>query len=220
MRQRILIDPSWWWQDSHQPVFWEMLQAAVYEDSRVRARYERYDGELVTRTLEPYSLIAKSSIWYLVARREGEFRTYRVTRFHDLEILDEHFTRDPGYDLPTFWQSHLQAFVESMAECSITLEVHPDRVGFVQWLTPGRHQVTEPASAGDWYKVRVQIESLELAKMLVFGLGAQARVIEPRALYDAVVEAAREFCPPLAQESPTLPSESRKLAWQGGNALL
>jgi predicted DNA-binding transcriptional regulator YafY len=137
--------------------------------------------------------VAKSSIWYLVARRASEFRTYRVTRFHDVEVLGEHFTRDPDYDLPTFWQSHLQEFVESMAEYSITLEVHPDRIGFVQWLTPGRHQVTEPAQAGDWYIVRVQIESVELAKMLVFSLGAQARAIEPRALYDAVVEAARAF---------------------------
>ena len=139
--------------------------------------------------------MAKSSIWYLVARRAGEFRTYRVTRFHNLTLLDEHFPRDPDYDLPTFWHSHLQEFMESMAEYSLTLEVHPDRINFVQWLTPGRHQVSEPTHAGAWHTVRVQVESVELAKMLVFSLGTQARVITPRALYDAVVEAAQAFLP-------------------------
>src|SRR5215217_2020463 len=31
IRQRILIDPAWWWQDNHSPEFWEQLQQAVYE---------------------------------------------------------------------------------------------------------------------------------------------------------------------------------------------
>jgi predicted DNA-binding transcriptional regulator YafY len=194
IRQRILIDPAWWWQDSQPPRFWEPLQQAVYEDRRVRASYERYDGQLVERVLEPYSLVAKSSIWYLVGKREGEFRIYRVTRFHDLVLLDQHFERDADYDLPTFWQSQLQHFVESMAEYSLTLKVHPDRLTFLKWLTPGRHQVTEPEREGEWYTVRVQTESIELAKMLVFGLGSQATVVEPQSLHDAVVAAAREFC--------------------------
>lgn len=193
IRQRILIDPAWWWQDSQPPAFWEQLQQAVYEDRCIRARYERYDGEVVERTLEPYSLVAKSSIWYLIAKREGELRIYRVTRFHDLTLLATHFERDASYDLPTYWQAHLQQFVESMGEFSLTLEVHPDRLAFVKWITPGRHQITDAEQAGDWHTVRIQMESVELAKMLVFSLGAQGRVVEPRTLYDAVVAAAREF---------------------------
>src|SRR4051812_14094366 len=46
MRQRFLIDPAWWWQDTQPPPFWDDLQQAVYEDRCVRARYERYDGEV------------------------------------------------------------------------------------------------------------------------------------------------------------------------------
>jgi hypothetical protein len=37
------------------------------------------------------------------------------------------------------------------------------------------------------------MESLDLAKMLVFGLGMQAEVIEPRELEEAVLSAAREI---------------------------
>ena len=194
IRQRILIDPTWWWQESQPPAFWEELQQAVYSDSRIHVEYEHYDGEMVARTLEPYSLVAKSSIWYLIAKRDGEFRTYRVTRFHKFTLLDEKFVRDADFDLPTFWQNHLQNFVERMTDYNITLRVDPARLNFVQWLTPGQHQIIEAAHPQQWPTVRVQLESVELAKMLVFSLGAQAEVIEPRALYDAVVEAARHFC--------------------------
>lgn len=194
MRQRILIDPSWWWQDSQPPDFWDLLQQAVYEDRKIRVRYERADGQMVERELEPYSLVAKSSIWYLVAKREQEFRTYRATRFHEVALLDSHFQRDSSYDLPTYWQDHLQEFVENMAGYSFTLQVHPDRMNFVKWITPGRHLVTEPEKSDEWFTVQIHTESVELARMLVFGLGSFAKVIEPTSLHDAVVAAAREFC--------------------------
>lgn len=193
IRQRILIDPSWWWQDSSVPAFWELLQQAVYEDRCVQVCYERYDGQRVERLLEPYSLVAKSSIWYLVAKREREFRTYRVTRFEELTLLDQMFVRDADYDLPSYWHTHLQQFVEGMAGYNFTLLIHPDRLNFVKWLTPGRHQVTEPTAQEEWYTVKIQTESVTLAKMLVFELGAQAKVIEPAVLYEAVVEAAKVF---------------------------
>ncbi len=193
IRQRILIDPAWWWQESQPPQFWEQLQQAVYEDRPIRATYERYDGEIVERELEPYSLISKSSIWYLIAKRDQALRIYRVTRFHDLTLLDQHFERDQAYDLPTYWQSHLQQFVESMSEYTITLQVHPDRMSFVKWITPGRHQITGPTQEGEWCTVRIQTESVELAKMLVFSLGSQAIVVEPHNLYEAVIQSAWEL---------------------------
>lgn len=193
IRQRVLIDPSWWWQDSNAPAFWDLLQQAVYEDRCVRVWYERYDGQRVERLLEPYSLVAKSSIWYLVAKREGEFRTYRVTRFEELTLLDQPFARDDDYDLPSYWHSHLQQFVDGMAGYRFVLLVHPDRLNFIQWLTPGRHQVSEATEPDGWFTVKIHTESVTLAKMLVFELGAQAKVIEPASLFDAVVETAKVF---------------------------
>ena len=52
-----------------------------YEDRYIETVYEHYGGEVVERVLEAYSLVAKSSIWYLTAAHDGELRTYRVSRF-------------------------------------------------------------------------------------------------------------------------------------------
>jgi predicted DNA-binding transcriptional regulator YafY len=200
MHQRILIDPSWWWHDAQSPAFWETLQQAVYEDRCVQARYERYYGEVVERILQPYSLVAKSSIWYLIAKRDQELRIYRVTRIQELSLLDEHFERDKDYDLPTYWQGHLQEFVDNLAGYHLTLQLHPQRLDFIRWLTPGRHQITEPQHEGEWFTVRIQMESVELAQMLVFGLGSQAVVVEPRTLHNAVLAMARAYCDRFAPE--------------------
>lgn len=192
VRQRILIDPAWWWHETQPLPFWERLQQAVYEDRRIQMIYENYQGEVVERVVEPYSLVAKSSFWYLIARRDGELRTYRVSRIREISLLDDHFEHDRDYDLQSYWQNHLQEFMETMDEYSFTLRVQPERVGFAKSLTSGRWEIIE-LSENEWITMRFHLESQSLAKMMVFGLGAQAVVVEPQDLYQSVIDTAREM---------------------------
>jgi predicted DNA-binding transcriptional regulator YafY len=193
VRQRIYIDPVWWWHDAEPLPFWAELQRAVFEDRCVRAVYERYDGDVAERVMEPYSLVAKASHWYLIARRDGELRTYRVSRFRSMALLDTHFRRSKDFDLATYWHAHLGEFVEALAEYTFTLRIHESRMNFVRWLAPGRNHVIAPPDSAGWVTVRLHYESVELAKMLVFGLGAQAVVLEPPELREAILEMAREI---------------------------
>jgi predicted DNA-binding transcriptional regulator YafY len=147
----------------------------------------------VEQILEPYSLVAKSSSWYLIARRDGELRTYRVTRFHTLVLLDTCFSRSEDFDLPTYWQQHVQEFVSAVSDYTFTLRFHESRLPFVRGLMPGRSTIIEPGDADGWVCVQLHVESMDLAKMLVFGLGTQVVVVDPPELHTAVVQAAREI---------------------------
>src|SRR5512139_2082232 len=110
IRQRLMIDPTWWWHDTTTSPFWNELQQAVYEDRLIETTYENFDSEVSERVLAPYSLIYKSSVWYLLAEHEGELRTYRVDRFHSVRLLDQPFTRRSDFDLPTYWRAQMQNF--------------------------------------------------------------------------------------------------------------
>lgn len=189
IRQRVLIDPLWWWHDSSALPNWEELQQAVFEDVCIRAVYENYNGDIAERVLEPYSLVAKSSLWYLIAKRDGDMRTYRVSRFHSITLLDKHFERDPSFDLSAYWAAHLQHFTDDISEYHFTLRLHESRLTFVKWLVPGRCEVVD--TSGDWVTTRLHMESIDLAKMLVFGLGALGQVIDPPELRTAVLADAR-----------------------------
>lgn len=193
MRQRIYIDPIWWWHDADPPHFLGEIQQAVYESRCIRAVYEHRHGSVTEHILEPYSLVAKSSAWYLIARRDGEMRTYRILRFQRVALLDTHFCRSDDFDLPTYWHHHLQEFVSITPDYTFTLRFHESRLPFVSRLMPGRSTVLEPQDGDGWVKVRFHVESLDLAKMLVFGLGAQVAIVEPLELHMAVVQAAREM---------------------------
>lgn len=192
IRQRLMIDPTWWWHDSSTPPFWEEMQRAVYEDRMIETEYENFEGKIAQRTLAPYSLICKSSVWYLLAERDGELRTYRVNRFHSVRLLEGTFTRRPDFDLPTYWRARAQDFESLPSEYHCTLRIHPERISFIKWLMPGRWELIADADDKGWITVFLSMNSDLLAKMLVFGLSGFVEVVEPMELKEAVATQASE----------------------------
>lgn len=193
IQQRIYIDPSWWWHDARPLPFWQELQQAVFNDRMIHTLYSRADGKVTERWLEPYSLVAKGSLWYLIARRDGEFRLYRVSRFQQVTLLESTFTRAADFDLETHWQSQSNAFIDTLREYAFSLRVRAGRVNFIQGLMPGRYRITEPDRGDGWLTLYFEVESVELARMLVFELGHDAQVIEPHSLWESVLRMAREI---------------------------
>jgi predicted DNA-binding transcriptional regulator YafY len=193
VRQRIYLDSAWWWQNDMALPFWSDLQKAVFEDYRIQVVYENFNGEVAERLLEPYSLVAKAAQWYLIAKRDQAFRLYRITRIRRVLIQNSHFVREDGFDLIQFWQEHLKEFRDSIAEYSFTLRIHPERLGFVQSLMSGHFQITGTDPQNGWKTLRFQVESLDLAKMLVFGLGNQAAIVDPPELREEILCGIKEL---------------------------
>lgn len=79
--QRILVDPAAWMRGSKPAGQLGVLQAAVYTDRRLRLGY-RSSGqrEPSERVVDPYGLVCRAGIWYLVADQHGEPRLFRVWR--------------------------------------------------------------------------------------------------------------------------------------------
>ncbi len=185
MRQRIFIDPLWWWHDAQPLPYLSDLQVAIFQNRLIQVRYENYEGDIGERRLEPYSLVAKSSFWYLIAKRAGEWRTYRVSRLQEVVVLEQTFVRDPAFDLQHYWATNAGEFMATFSQYEFTLRIHPDGLALVRWLTPGRNQA-HAADADGWVTIQFELESELLAKMLVFGLGTHCEVITPATLRAAV----------------------------------
>ena len=191
-QNRVLIDPVWWWHGAHRLPHLEDLRQAVYEDRRIAIHYRKHGGDVVQRTVEPYGLVAKAGVWYLIAAHDGQFRSYRVSRIDAAAILDEPFLRDPGFDLAEHWRTQVEAFLAGRPLYAFTLRVAAEKLSFVQWYTPGAYSVLEPVQAG-WFTARFEVESLDVALMLLAGLGTAARVVEPEALREALLERSRSL---------------------------
>lgn len=190
IQNRMYIDPLWWWRGSYAQSYLHMLQQTVYEDRAISITYRKFNGDTVQRRVDPYGLVAKAGIWYLIAAHDGQYRSYRVSRITEVTTLDERFTRDPEFDLAAYWQTSVNEFIQHRPLYTFTLKIPQAKLYFVEWYTPG---LWEPVETEDdeWLIVRFEVENRDVAAMFVFGLGPDADILEPDDLRDIVFKRSR-----------------------------
>jgi predicted DNA-binding transcriptional regulator YafY len=88
-----------------------LLQDAIWQGRKLHLCYRRGDGTIVERVVDPLGLVAKGSIWYLVAAGEDAERVYRVSRVQDARMTDEPSTRPEGFDLAAAWAQLSDRFI-------------------------------------------------------------------------------------------------------------
>lgn len=84
--QRILVEPQGWGRRTETGEFLDVLQQAVVDGCSVFLRYRRPRREPAEYVVHPVGLVAKAGVWYLVACRDGEPRTYRSGRIEHAEL--------------------------------------------------------------------------------------------------------------------------------------
>jgi predicted DNA-binding transcriptional regulator YafY len=143
------------------------------------------------RLADPLGLVAKGSVWYLVAAVEGEARSYRVSRVRSAELTDEPCARPEGFDLAAFWEKSSAEFKTHLPRYLATLRAHKSVVPRLPY--GGRFARVErvgEADAEGWAEVSMRFQFEEEACEYALGFGTRVEVVEPPSLRDKVVEAA------------------------------
>jgi len=191
------LDAPAWFQDADRPEHLAAVADAVWNQRRIRVRYERWRGE-VARQLEPLGVVLKGGIWYLVARASegvGDARTYRVSRILALEVLDERFERPAGFALAEYWQSWLGQFEARVYRLEVDVRMSPRGLSMLPYLIEPFVARAALASAGPadgdgWVRATVRVESVRHGVVQLLQFGAEAEVLGPAELRHEMAEAA------------------------------
>jgi predicted DNA-binding transcriptional regulator YafY len=194
MRQRLHLDARSWFQSPEAVPYLQTLQDAVWHDRLINITYRRSDGEVRNRTVAPYGLVAKASIWYLVGSIGEEMRVYRVSRILDIRVLDEHFEHPPEFDLASYWTQWCADFESSRPQNPVTLALAPDLVCDLpgmwgEWVRPLLDR-PESVDENGWQQVTIMYDNLDWACQQIMSLGARARVLAPETLRQQIIDTA------------------------------
>ncbi|MEU5534212.1 YafY family protein [Streptomyces sp. NPDC020362] len=191
--RRILVDATRWRSGPQQAVDLEALQDAVFSDRRLRLCY-RHSGEREPRTytVDPYGLVAKAGVWYLVADRRGGPRLFRADRVHSARPLEEPVRRRPGVELADVWEV-LRRQVEERSEDAIgvTVRVRRERLDMFQRMVAA--QLTEPPDddgESDWVTARLSYPLLRAVRQLL-AFADQVEILDPPEARAELLAAAR-----------------------------
>jgi predicted DNA-binding transcriptional regulator YafY len=193
-RQRIHVDVTGWSNADEAVPLLHTLQEAVWRGRRLRITYQRGECGAVERLLDPLGLVAKGSVWYLVAGVEGQVRSYRVSAVRGAELLDEPCVRPEGFDLATFWEQSAAQFKAHLGGYRARARVRREIVPRLRYA--GRFARVESAGEADaegWAEVVLRFDVEEMAVEYALSFGSKLEVLEPASLREKVVEAAEKL---------------------------
>jgi predicted DNA-binding transcriptional regulator YafY len=199
LRDRFHLDAPGWYAETDSSPHLAGVADAVWNQRRIQVRYRRWVAPTdVTRTLDPHGIVLKAGRWYLVARSDGRFRTYRVNQILGLTLLGERFDRDTEFELAGYWDSYLTEFRARLyqGEATVRLSRHGRERLYTQ-TSPVVIRAIE-ASAGPpdehgWVTAVVPTESLQHAQGEFLRLGTEVEVLAPAALRELMRDTAHSL---------------------------
>ncbi|HEY0003772.1 MAG TPA: YafY family protein [Pyrinomonadaceae bacterium] len=192
-RQRIHVDVKSWNRAAEEVPCLHTLQEAVWQERKVSFTYGQPDECARERLVDPLGLVAKGSVWYLVAAVEGEVRSYRVSRVHKAELKDAPCVRPEGFDLASFWEQSATQFRAQLPRYQARVRARSDILS--RLLFAGRfariERTGQPDAEGR-VEVWLRFDVEEMACEYVLSFGAAMEVLEPLSLREKVVRMAQD----------------------------
>lgn len=196
-RQRIYLDSAWWFQTEQTVPCLQTIREALFQDRRIRIKvsWEPFHTHF-EQIAEPYGLVAKANIWYLVYGRGGTPHVTRVAQIAEAEILPEVFARPPEFELEAFWKTWCREY-ESLPPFQARVRVAPEALPVLAHYVGdrARSQITQAhiTEADQWVMLDLPFGSFDEARTYLLGLGRAVEVLEPEALRKSLVDFAEQI---------------------------
>lgn len=197
VRQRFHLDSTWWRQGEAPVPHLQTVHQAVWQDRRLSITFRPLLNVEIEQCVDPYGLVAKAGVWYLVCARKGQLRVHRVADLLSARVADDPFERPKGFDLVAFWNTWCAQREQSDINFPVLVRVAP---GFIPYLPvyfgnrlrPRIDQAGPPDAEG-WIRLELSFESLEQARDRLLGFGRGIEVLAPRALRRSILDYAKQI---------------------------
>ena len=97
LRQSIIIKGHQYENIRHRQSDFDLVTHSIEAKQTISFNYTKADGSKSHRTLDPYRLINKSGIWYLIGLENGREKTYCFTQTSQLQTTSKTYVPDVGF---------------------------------------------------------------------------------------------------------------------------
>ncbi|MFD4267921.1 helix-turn-helix transcriptional regulator [Rhodococcus sp. NPDC058481] len=188
-----MIDPTRWGErDRQRPAMVELLQSAVIRRRKVRLTYVNGARERSERLVDPWGLVDKDDVWYLIAGTDRGQRTFRVDRIAEAEPTDQPAERPDDFELADAWEEVVGKMEQRRGATWATVLIEPRFVPILRNHF-GRHCHADGDADDGRARIRLAAPTpLDIARNLA-GWGAAVEVLEPQAVRDELARIGAEL---------------------------
>ncbi|GIF23662.1 putative DNA-binding transcriptional regulator YafY [Actinoplanes tereljensis] len=169
-----VVDPARWGQETpDRPAEVRRLQEAVVKRQKIK-----FDYKAQPRTADPWGLIDKGRVWYLIAGTEKGQRTFRLDRITNLTLSDQTFARPADFTLETAWDRVVETLENNRSRTWATVLI-PERFLWVLQDHFGRHCHPGDQLPDGRIQARVAAPTPRDIARTLSGWGATIEVLNP-----------------------------------------
>ena len=175
----VVVDPTRWGGRSRsRPELLDLLQDAVVRRRRLVLHYDDRGRRRTQRVVDPWGLVDKGDVWYLVAGTDQGQRTFRVDRVAEASVTDEPADRPPGFELSRAWDRVVEEVEQRRSPVTAAVLVAARLLPVLQ-VQFGRHcELVAELEDGRAHVLVAAPMALTIAETLA-GWGAAVEVLEP-----------------------------------------
>jgi predicted DNA-binding transcriptional regulator YafY len=155
------------------------LQDAVIDGVQVQVRYAGRDKPESERTVHPLGLVAKGSVWYLVANTDAGMRTFRVSRIRSVQATTLPVRRPEGFDLDEAWRSTVATLDDRRLPCRARVHASAGFLQVMRWVLGTRLTVVDEGGEERPAVVEVRGQTPQIVAAQLAGFAEHVEVIEP-----------------------------------------
>ncbi len=195
VRQRFYLDSTGWKTGTERLPYLQTIQQAVWHDQKLRLTYRPIPTLELEQLVEPYGLVAKAGIWYVVCVQAGRFQVHRVSELRTVRQVEETFVRDGEFDLGTFWQRYCEDRDQQHTLYPVQVRVASNFIFVLPYYFGNsirtRIESAQPDAEGR-ITLNLTFSSLEEARDRLLDFGRGVEVLSPLALRLSVCDYARQ----------------------------
>jgi predicted DNA-binding transcriptional regulator YafY len=192
---RFHLDPAGWFQPGYVHAHLKTVAECVWAERKLSVRYESWT-KVTDRVLEPYGLVLKGGIWYVVARSGEDVRTFRLSGIQALLVMEEAFARPREFDLAAYWAEATVQFERDIYVGTATVRATERGIGRLRAISDTVKKAIDALSLAyddGWTTLTIPIEEVGWATREMTKVGAEIEVLHPPELRTAVADVARKM---------------------------
>ena len=193
---RIHLDPIDWYRETDSLPHLPAVSTAVWEGRQLEMHYDSWKRS-GRQVVHPLGLVLKAGIWYLVAGREGQPRTFRVSSIREPRLLEPRALRPRGFDLAAYWRESVRRFeVELYTGHAQVLASARGLAGLRNLgvaVARALQAVADP-SEGERASARIPVESVAQSAGQLLRLAPDVEVVAPAPLRRAIADRLQAAC--------------------------
>lgn len=197
VRQRFHLDSTWWHQLEEPVPFLGIIERAVWGDHRLKIRYRPMFAFEMEQVIDPYGLVAKAGVWYLVYAGGGRVRACGVADLLNVQETDDTFDRPEDFNLADFWRWWCTEQEGSRSNYPVIVRVAERFIPELPNIFGARIREkiirAEPVDAEGWITLELSFESPMAARSRLLSFGNAVEVLEPLALRKSIEDYAKQI---------------------------